>query len=398
MLRFVNHLGGGAEMDGRVPTVESAWTFLTDLVPPEWRPWLGLAVTIAIIAWFVLKGLQALFDFFKSVAGFFQSIARKKSSSEEVKLPPPRVSIWNADVNSPPRPKSISQGGIPIITTANMKGGVGKTTFTANFAAYLDNEKEKRVLLIDLDYQGSLSQTTTAAANSDRMGSAVDDLVTGRRPIAEILKSAQELKPALPRSKILTCYYEFSDTETHELVDWVVALRSGQATDDIRFRLTEFLRDDEVQNNFDYVLIDAPPRFSTGTINALCASTHLVIPTKLDRMSVEAVIYFSRDVDRMRSKLFPALKLVGVVPTMTKFGTRLLPDEAGHVATLNRDLAQYWHKDRSVIERAFIPDTKAISSISGSGIAYYNAGERAKTAKARDIFNRVGSAVFGQIR
>lgn len=386
-------------MDGQTPTVESAWAWLIELVPAEWRPWVGLAVTIAIIGWFVLKGLQALFDFFKSVVLFVRSISEKRAASEDVKLPPPRVSIWNTDVSSPPRPKSVAQGGIPIITTANMKGGVGKTTFTANFAAFLDTHEQKRVLLIDLDYQGSLSQTTTAAANSESVGSGVDDLITGRKSISQILESAQPLGPALKRSKILTCYYEFSDTETHELVDWIVALRNGQETDDIRFRLTELLRDDAVQTQFDYVLIDAPPRFSTGTINALCASTHLVIPTKLDRMSVEAVIYFSRDVDRMRSKLFPGLKLVGVVPTMTKIGTRLLPDEAGHVATLNRDLAQYWgRRARSVIEGAFIPDTKAISSISGSGVAYFDAGERAKTRKARDIFDRVGALVFEQIK
>lgn len=386
-------------MDGQIPSIESAWTWLIGFVPVELRPYLGLAVTIAIIVFFVLKGLQAVFDFFKSVVLFFQSISRKKSASEDVKLPPPRVSIWNADVNSPPRPKALSQGGIPIITTANMKGGVGKTTFTANFAAYLDAKKQKRVLLIDLDYQGSLSQTMTAAANSENLGSAVDDLVTGRRPISQILESAQSLDPALKRSKILTCYYEFADTEVHELVDWVVAARNGQATDDIRFRLTELLRDDAVQKEFDYVLIDAPPRFSTGTINALCASTHLIIPTKLDRMSVEAVIFFSRDVDRMRAKLFPGLKLVGVVPTMTKIGTRLLPDEVGHLTTLNRDLAQYWgRRNDCVIGGAFIPDTKAISFISGSGVAYFNAGERAKTTKARAIFDRVGPKVFEQIK
>ncbi|MEZ5972490.1 MAG: ParA family protein [Hyphomonadaceae bacterium] len=365
-------------------------------MPTELRPWLGLGVTVAIIGWFVLKGLQAVFDFLKSVVDFFRSLG-KTPPNDDVKLPPPRVSIWNADVNSPPRPKTAAQNGIPIITTANMKGGVGKTTFTANFAAYLDNELGKKVLLIDLDYQGSLSQTTTAAANSDRLGSAVDDLITGKKPIADILANAQPLGPALQHSKILTCYYEFSDTETHELVDWVVAQRTGQPTDDVRFRLTELLRDDAVQKHYDYVLIDAPPRFSTGTINALCASTHLVVPTKLDRMSVEAVIYFSRDVDRMRSKLFPGLKLVGVVPTMTKVGTRIQPDEQGHVRTLNRDLAQYWRTERSVIESAFIPDTTAISYIAGSGIAYFDAGDKKKTQKARAIFDRVGAAVVSRM-
>lgn len=385
-------------MSQEVPSVQSAWAWLVAFVPDQVRPWLGLIVTVAILGWFVLLGLKAVFDFLRSVVEFFKSITRKKTTDDERELPPPRVSIWSADVNSPPRPKPTSQQGIPIITTANMKGGVGKTTFTANFAAFLDIEKHKKVLLIDLDYQGSLSQTTTAAAQSDSIGSAVDDLITAKKSFDDIIAHAQSLSPAMPNSKILTCYYEFADTEMHELVNWIVALRAGQPTDDIRFRLTDFLRSDVVQKNFDFVLIDAPPRFSTGTINALCASTHLVIPTKLDRMSVEAVIYFSRDVDRMRAKLFPGLKLIGVVPTMTKFGTRLLPDEKGQVATLNRDLAQYWHTNQSVIEAAFVPDTKAISTISGSGVAYYDAGERAKTKKAKSIFDRVGSAVFGRIK
>src|SRR5690606_8842710 len=110
-------------------------------------------------------------------------------------------------------------------------------------------------------------------------------------------------------------------TETHEMVDWLLALRDGMPKDDLRFRLTRLLNDDAVQSHFDLVMIDAPPRFSTGTINALCASTHLIIPTVLDQMSAEAVIYFSRDVASMRRDLFPGLELIGVVPTLVHQAT-----------------------------------------------------------------------------
>jgi cellulose biosynthesis protein BcsQ len=381
----------------RTPDVDSAWAWFIGLVPAEWHSALGIAAAAAIVLWFLVNGLKTIIELLNAIREFFRPKPKKKADTDDVRLAPPRVSIWNPDVNSPPRPRTIQQGGIPIITTANMKGGVGKTTFTANLAAYLDSKGE-RVLLIDLDYQGSLSQTATAAAGSDRVASVVDDLIRAGKSPTEILANAQSLGPAMPNSDILTCYYEFSDTEAHELVDWVVAQHTGQPTDDVRFRMTEFLRNDLVQKKYTVVLIDAPPRFSTGTINALCASTHLVIPTILDRMSVEAVIYFSRDIDRMRAKLFPSLKLIGVVPTMVQYQTRLVANEASHASTLDRDLAQYWRTERSVLRNAFIPDKSAFRAISGSGIGYIDAGQRRYTAAVRDIFDRVGRVISERMR
>ena len=384
-------------MDVRAPNIDSAWAWFIEQVPPDWRPVLGIAAAAAIIFWLLINGLRSILEFLNAVRDFFQRSVDKRKASAEVKLAPPRVSIWNPDADSPVRPKTIPQGGIPIITTANMKGGVGKTTFTANLAAYLDAQGE-RVLLIDLDYQGSLSQTVTAAAGSDRIASVVDDLVRTEKGPSEILEGVQALSPALKQTDILTCYYEFSDTEAHELVDWVVALRTGQPTDDVRFRMSKLLRDDAIQKRYDVVLIDAPPRLSTGTINALCASTHLIIPTILDRMSVEAVIYFSRDIDRMKAKLFPNLKLIGVVPTMVQYGTKLQPREVAHVSTLNRDLAQYWKTDNAVLKGAFIPDKSAFSAIAGSGIGYVDAGLKKYTDEVRAIFNRVGKIIADRIK
>ncbi|MBY0563717.1 MAG: ParA family protein [Hyphomonadaceae bacterium] len=378
----------------RAPDIDTAWAWLISFVPAQWQPSLGIAAAAAVFLWLLINGLKSVFELFNAIREFFRRGRERRAAAAEVKLPAPRVSIWNPDINSPPRPKP---GGIPVITTANMKGGVGKTTFTANFAAYLD-AKGKRVLLIDLDYQGSLSQTATAAAGSDKVASVVDDIITLGKSPTVILANAQSLGPVMPRSHILTCYYEFSDTEAHELVNWVVAKRTGQPTDDIRFRMTQFLSDDAVQRNYDVVLIDAPPRFSTGTINALCASTHLVIPTILDRMSVEAVIYFSRDIERMRAKLFPSLKLVGVVPTMVQYKTRLMPAEVSHAATLDRDLAQYWRTDRAVLRDAFVPDKSAFRAIAGSGIGYIDAGKRKYTLEVREIFDRVGKIIAERVR
>ncbi len=382
-------------MEGGAPTIDSAWTWLVGLVPPEWRPVVGILAAVAILAWLLMNGLKIVFEVIRA----WQDIDRKRqldntpSPALPTNLPPPRVSVWNSDTQSPMRPRLVSNGGIPIITIANMKGGVGKTTITANLAAYLDKEG-KRVLIIDLDYQGSLSQTALAAANISKMGSAVDDLISGKKPIGAILEASQTLTPALPRSRILTCYYEFADTETHEMVQWL----SGNSGDDLRFRLAKLLQDDKVKEQFDVVLIDAPPRFSTGTINALCASTHLIIPTVLDQMSAEAVIYFSRDVAAMRTRLFPSLRLIGVIPTMVFESKEFTPRERAIINHINQSLTTYWGQTKAVLERAFVPRKNAIGDISGVGIGYIDAGTSRNTRAVRAIFDRVGKVVYEQVK
>lgn len=282
-----------------------------------------------------------------------------------------------------------------------MKGGVGKTTLTANLAAYLDakgkNGKGAKILIIDFDYQGSLSQTVLASANISRMGSVVDDLIREGKSMGAILEGSQSLHPALSNSRILTCYYEFSDTETHEMVDWLSALRNGQQPDDVRFRLTQLLQSDVVQNQFDYVMIDAPPRFSTGAINALCASTHLLVPTVLDQMSAEAVVYFSRDVTAMKKELFPEIKLIGVVPTLVYQATGFTEREERIVDYINASIRPYWGVRDAVLKEAFVPRKNAIGDISGDGVGYVNAGDRKSTREVRAIFDRVGAIIEPRI-
>lgn len=381
----------------QAPNLDSAWRLLLSFIPQGLRPLAGILATLVILAWVFLNGLKLLLEVGRNWREFSKSRSRDQSRTTDLPpLPPPRVSIWSQPVRDPPRPRLVRDNGIPIVTFANMKGGVGKTTLTANYAAHLD-KSGKRVLLIDLDYQGSLSQTALAAANNPRIGSSVDDLIRNGKPIGAILEASQTLTPALPNSRILTCYYEFADTETHEMVDWIVAVREGRNTDDARFRLTTLLSDDIVRSSFDIVLIDAPPRFSTGTINALCASTHLVIPTVLDQMSAEAVNYFSRDVAAMRAYLFPNLLLAGVVPTLTWRATEFSQREAKTIELLNTLLRPHWGANKTVLENAFVPRKQSIGDTAGEGIAYVDAGQRRQTTEVRAIFDRVGGELTRRI-
>jgi chromosome partitioning protein len=384
-------------MQERAPNLDSAWATFVSIVPEPWRPALGIFATIAIIFWLLLNATKLCLEIVRILQDILKRRADAKLPIPKIEAPQkPRVSVWNAPVFDPPRPTIVKDGGIPIVTIASMKGGVGKTTLTANLAAYLDGLK-KRVLLIDLDYQGSLSQTALAAANMEKFSSTADDLIQGQKSIGAILEAAQSLTPALPNTRILTSYYEFSDVETHTMVDWLNGTGEHKQTDDVRFRLTRLLNDELVRRHFDIVLIDAPPRFSTGTINALCASTHLIIPTVLDQMSAEAVVYFSRDAVAMKQALFPKLRLAGVVPTLTWRSTEFSPREVGIMDNLDTALRPSWGVNHAVLRNASIPRAAAIGDVAGEGIAYAKARTSRQTQKVRAIFDRVGQTLSERI-
>ena len=275
-----------------------------------------------------------------------------------------------------------------------MKGGVGKTTVTANIAAYFDKVEKKRVLLIDFDYQGSLSSTVLAEARTSRFRSIADDLILGEKEPGALIEGTQTLHPAMPESRIFTSYYDFSNTETFVLANWLMG-NSGE----IRFRLSKLLRSEAIREKFDIVLIDAGPRFSTSTINALTASTHLVIPTILDQMSAQAVGYFSKELDRHRNQLFPNLKLLGVVPTFVTQDPKEEPaeykfndNEKQNADQLDRELESIWTLKNSVLREGRVPDRADYAKVAGYGVAFYH------YADAELVFSRLGRLIAKRLR
>jgi len=379
-----------------IPSAIVAWGWITQFLPPEWvRP------AVLIISFLLLIAL--LFGALERIVSFFQRLSKLRQRPKANELPQPipeprkpRVGFWTFPVDVKRRPKRAANS-IPIITIAAMKGGVGKTTITANLAAYLD-AKGKRVLLIDLDYQGSLSQMITSAANSSKKSSAVDELIRGKMTPQALLESVQSLGSALPNTRLLSCFYEFSDVETEVMIDWACRTRHGQDADEIRFRMEALLNSFEVQKEFDYIIIDAPPRFSTGAMNALCASTHLIIPTVLDTMSAEAAVYFSQDIAAMRQELFPSLVLIGVVPSMTFQDEKLTPREQYLVDYLNDSLRKYWGAQKVVLTKAAVPRKNALGNVAGKDVGYINAGTKKDTVVIRKIFDRVGDVIMSSLK
>lgn len=210
----------------------------------------------------------------------------------------------------------------PIIVVANLKGGVGKTTTVANLIGHYGLKKGKRVLAIDMDFQGSLSAILLTKEDydnnlekqADGSPSKAAQLVMGKDALW--LKDICESVDGVEKARCVPSYYTLSTVENRVMVEWLIAKRK----EDIRYSLARTLHDPAIQDKFDIILIDAPPRLTTGCIQALCAATHVLVPTVLDGLSSEASGGF---VDQLTTnqKLWPHLRLLGVFGNMTNSST-----------------------------------------------------------------------------
>ncbi len=273
--------------------------------------------------------------------------------------------LWQLNGAEPPAnyASRLAASKPKILTIANFKGGVGKTTLAANLIAYLAANRGLRVLAIDLDYQGSLSETLLRTVGQDFAGSVVDDLINGTRDGAEIKHLARPLSPALPASAVLTSDYSLARTENRVMLSWLLR----ETKDDVRFRLGRCLLDDHVQDNFDVVVIDAPPRLTTAAVAALTASHHVIIPCVPDHLSVPAVGRFLKQVSGVMPELNAGLNVAGVVLNLTQ-GANLLQREDDAKASISDEFA-FSGNNGHIFDR-HIPRLAALASAAGQNIAY----------------------------
>lgn len=153
--------------------------------------------------------------------------------------------LWKLRPNQPfPEYKSWLRDpvGARIVTFANLKGGVGKTTLAANFAAYISETLEKPVLVIDLDYQGSLSNMMMLAAEQEIERSEVDDLMLDGADLSTLTRVEKLLAERLKRAWLVPASFTFAEKENQLLLQWL--LNEAAATD-VRYRLARVLLDPE---------------------------------------------------------------------------------------------------------------------------------------------------------
>lgn len=271
------------------------------------------------------------------------------------------TNVWaRAPVRFPELYHQSLAASIPIVTFANLKGGVGKTTLAANLAAYFDMQGE-RVLLIDLDFQGSLTAMATAIQSVDRTTPGALALLRDRRAHTYALVGSKT------DSRVIDCYYPFANVETRLMLSWL----ADKSDKDIRFALSEYLLSNEVQDRFDRVIIDTAPRITTGFINAMCSSTHLVIPTKLDSKSAEAVESFLITVDTLKPSILPGLRELRIAVTDKSSAGALQKGEQFAVEMVRNALQARGQLPQLLLEQAMVPRRADIDSTGGQPVAYF---------------------------
>ncbi len=211
--------------------------------------------------------------------------------------------------DDPPWPRPAN---CRIMTIANQKGGVGKTTTAVNLAASLV-QHGSRVLVVDLDPQGNAS---TALDVDHHVGAlSVYNMLVEERPLADIVRPVE----GLPGLYCAPATIDLAGAEI-ELVPLVA--REG--------RLSRAVAAYD-SSGLDYILIDCPPSLGLLTLNALVAAREVLIPIQCEYYALEGLEQLLRTVDLVKGHLNPVLQVTTILLTMYDGRTRLAAQVADDV-------------------------------------------------------------------
>src|SRR5213082_2664320 len=192
-----------------------------------------------------------------------------------------------------------------IITVANQKGGVGKTTTAINLSAALAH-RGKRTLLIDLDPQAN---STIAFYDTGEIATSMFDVLSdSRTTLAAVIKPTKDPLLFLGPGRLSLAKLE--------------QVLAGQF--DAPFKLKDAMT--PVLKDYDYVILDTPPSLGILTVNALVASTHLLVPIQAAYFAIEGTDDLLETYERIRARPNPALKVLGVLITLFDKRTNISRD------------------------------------------------------------------------
>ncbi len=192
-----------------------------------------------------------------------------------------------------------------IYTLVNQKGGVGKTTTAINLSAYLA-QLGQRVLVVDLDPQANA--TSCLGVDKSTVKGGTYEALLGSAAMPFVLLNEQLKLALLPSSPAL------AGAEV-ELVEELAR----------EMRLKKALQ--PLADRYDYILIDCPPSLGLLTVNGLIAAEDgVLVPVQCEYLALEGLGQLTQTIQRVRSLLFPDLKVRGVILTMFDPRTNLSTD------------------------------------------------------------------------
>src|SRR5713101_1556722 len=192
-----------------------------------------------------------------------------------------------------------------IITVANQKGGVGKTTTAINLSAAVAN-KGNKTLLIDLDPQSNSTM------------SFVDPRTVSRSMFDVLVSEELSFKDVIIPTAVPNLFLAPSKIALAKLESKLIGEMDGP------FRLKDKIKD--AADAYDYIFIDTPPTLCMITVNALVASTHVLVPIQSSYFALEGTDDLLETIEKIKARPNPNLQLLGVVITLHDKRTTLARD------------------------------------------------------------------------